>query len=347
MKDARLSLAIGAAACAVALLLTLADGKAALAGWLTGFAFWSGLPIGALGLLMMMRLIPGRWREELSPPAEGMLVLLPLAALAALPILIGLGTLYPWVAEANSGYRAIYLSPAFFVLRTVVFFACLAALALLPIVRPAWSAPVSSAGLVVYVLFTTTIAVDWLMSLDPSFHSSGFGLYVLSNQMTIALAVMLIVRLSTSPAPEQPGLLGGLFLCALLLWAYFAFMQYLIIWSNNLSPSVEWYHKRGEGFWSAAEYAVAILHLGPTFLLFLSPIRKGARWLIALSFAVLVGKAIEMAWLVMPAAPAHATVGAIAALASMLGLGLLTIVALRVAPTILDRLERHEAQVSS
>lgn len=347
MKETRVCLVIGAAACTAALLLAFADGKAALAGWLTGFAFWSGLPIGALGLLMMMRLIPGRWREELSHPAEGMVVWLPLAALAVLPILIGLATLYPWVAEANSGYRAAYLSPPFFVLRTVVFFVCLTALALLLMVRRAWSVPVSSAGLVVYVLITTTIAVDWLMSLDPSFHSSGFGLYVLSDQMTIALAVMIVLRLSSGASSEQPGLLGGLFLCALLLWAYFAFMQYVIIWSNNLSPSVEWYRKRGEGFWSAAEYAIAILHLGPTFLLFFSPIRKGTRWLIALSFAVLVGKAIEMAWLVMPAAPEHAAVGAIAALASMLGLGLLTIVALRVAPTILNRLEHHEAQVSS
>lgn len=347
MKDMRLCLGAGAAACAVALLLAFADGKAALAGWLTGFAFWSGLPIGALGLLMMMRLIPGRWREELSHPAENMLVLLPLAILAALPILIGLATLYPWVDEANSGYRAIYLSPAVFVLRTILFFACLVALALLLIVRPGWSAPVSSAGLVVYVLFTTTIAVDWLMSLDPSFHSSGFGLYVLSDQMTIALAVMIVLRLSSGASSEQPGLLGGLFLCALLLWAYFAFMQYVIIWSNNLPPSVEWYHRRGEGFWSAAEYAIAVLHLGPTFLLFFSPIRNGVRWLVALSFVVLVGKAIEIAWLVMPAAPAHATVGAVAALASMLGLGLLTIVAFRVAPALLSRLERREAQVSS
>ena len=92
MKESRLCAAVGVVACAIALLLTFANGKAALAGWLTGFAFWSGLPIGALGLLMMMRLIPGQWREELSHPAECMLILLPLAAIAVVPILIGIAT---------------------------------------------------------------------------------------------------------------------------------------------------------------------------------------------------------------------------------------------------------------
>lgn len=347
MKGTRFCLAAGTAACAVALLLAFADSRAALAGWLTGFAFWSGLPIGALGLLMMMRLIPGPWRQELSYPAERTLVLLPFAAVAALPILLGLGALYPWVAEASSGYRAVYLSPAFFVLRTVAFFACLTAFALLLVVRPAWSGPVSAGGLIVYVLLATTIAVDWLMSRDPAFHSSGFGLYTLTNQMIIALSVLLVVRLSSDHPPDRPGVLGGLLLCALLFWAYFAFMQYFIIWSNNLPPSVAWYRQRGDGVWSAAEYAIAILQLAPAFLLFFPPIRNGIRWLLALSVAVLAGKMLEMVWLVMPTVQDHEAVGAIAALASLLGLGLLTKVVFGVAPLVLVRLERREARLPS
>ncbi|WIM12823.1 hypothetical protein [Enhydrobacter sp.] len=347
MNDARLRLAVGVIACAVALLLAFVNARAALAGWLTGFAFWSGLPIGALGLLMMMRLIPGRWRDEFACPAESTLVLLPLAAIAALPILIGLAALYPWVHEARSGYRAVYLSPAFFVLRTVLFFVCLAALALLLVMRPARSVPVSSAGLIAYVILATTIAVDWLMSLDPEFHSSGFGLYVLADQMTIALAVLLVVRLTSARPSGQAGLLGGLFLCALLFWAYFAFMQYFIIWSNNLPASVAWYRRRGEGFWAAAEYAIATLHLGPTFLLFFPPVRNGVRWLLALAFVVLLGKALEMAWLVLPTVPDHETVAALAAIASLLGLGVLTAAMFAAAPLILERLGRREARAPS
>jgi len=297
--DRRLLVA-GLVACALALLLMLVDARAALAGWLTAFVLWSAVPIGALVLLLMVRLIPGAWREELEPPAQAMCLLLPLVLLAALPILLGAGALFPWAGVAREGFQDVYLTRGFFALRMLLFLGALGTTAILLAARPAWSTAISSVGLIAITLLDTVFAVDWIMSLEPDFHSSGFGLYVLSIQVTTALAILVIVRLLTAGARARRQILAGLLLTALLFWAYFAFMQYVIIWSGNLPKVVAWYQHRGTGLWSVAEIIMCALGLAPTLLLFLPTARRSSAWLCVLAGAVLLGKAIEVAWLVMP-----------------------------------------------
>lgn len=317
---------LGAAGCAAALLLAVLDAKAALAGWLAGFVFWSAVPLGGLLLLLMTRVIPGGWREEIAPVSEMLTMILPLMVLAVLPVLIGSRVLYPWTAEpAAEGFRGVYLSVWFFSLRSVLFLAGAIVLGFLMAMRPAWSLPLGAGGLIAFTLFDAVIAVDWLMSLEPQFHSSGFGLYVISIQASIALMTVVIVRLIADPANVRPPLLGALMLTALLLWEYFAFMQYFIIWSENLPKQVAWFKERDAGPWSAAEVAFCLLDLGPTFLLFFPAIRRSRRCLLALAAAVLVAKAIEIAWLVFPATRASFAVSLVAAILALLGLGLLSI----------------------
>lgn len=310
---------LGGGVCAAALVLAATE-PGALAGWLAAFAFWSGVPIGALCILMMMRLIPGAWTEQLSGPAEAVLLLLPLAALAVLPVLIGCSALYRWAGGAGEGgFRSLYLTPWFFITRTIIFFAASAVLAVLLLRRR--SRAVAAVGLIIFVLVDTTVAVDWLMSLDPEFHSSGFGLYVLSIQATVALSVLVLARLVFGPG-GRTGILGGLLLTALLLWAYFAFMQYVVSWSDNLPPSVLWYGRRGRGAWSAVEGAIGALGVAPALLLLFPPIRRGRGWLLGICLAVLLGKALETAWLVLPEAPEPGAAAMVAGLA-VIGLGAL------------------------
>ena len=255
-----------------------------------------------------------------------------------LPVLVGLSALYGWAdAPGREGFRGIYLSPLFFVGRTAIFFAAAGVTALLLLLRRRPTA-VASVGLIVFVFLDTTVAVDWLMSLEPDFHSSGFGIYVLSIQAVIALAFVICFRLLTGDTGEHKGILGGLLLTALLLWAYLAFMQYLISWSDNLPSSVFWYRQRGQGIWSLFEYAIAALGLAPALLLLFWPVRRSRSWLIALCLAVLGGKALEAAWLVLPAAAGRPGVTAAAALLAFLGLGALNLAAfaaaMRLAPRI-------------
>jgi hypothetical protein len=326
MPSVRTAGLFGVIGCAAGLLLAALDAKAAAAGWLVGFVVWSSVPLGALLLRLMTRVIPGAWREEVAPIAEMLVMLLPLTAPAVLPVLIGGHLLYPWMTTAvGEGFRGVYLSAWFFDLRSILFLIGAIVLGFLMATRPAWSLPLAAGGLIAFVLFDAMIAVDWLMSLEPDFHSSGFGLYELSVQASIALMVIAVIRLVADPANARPPLLGALMLAMLLLWAYFAFMQYFIIWSENLPKQVAWFQERGSGIWAAAEYAFCLLDLAPTFLLFFTAIRHSRRWLLAIAAAVLLAKAIEVAWLVFPAVHPSLAVSTLAAILALLGLGLLSV----------------------
>lgn len=329
------------AACTLAALALLAFVPHAAAGWLAAFVFCSSLPVGALLLVMMMRLIPGGWAEELGGPAEDLLLLLPLSAVAAVPVLIFMGAIYPWAgALSPSGFQGAYLTGWFFAVRTLVFFGLCAVLAILLLVRRQWSVPVSCTGLIVFMPAYTAIATDWLMSLEPDFHSSGFALYALSIQANVALALIVLMRLTDS-GRAHTGLLGALLLSALLLWAYFAFMQYFISWSDDLPHEVLWYRSRGEGAWSLAEYALGLLGLGPLLALLFPPVRASRGMLAALALSVILGKAIELVWLVLPAGGANAG-SAGAFLLGLAGLGALSIAALgRMVPSARALLTRR------
>jgi hypothetical protein len=316
----------GAGSCLFGLALGLVDPKAALSGWLVGFFFWSSVPIGGLFLLMMMRLMPGAWTDTLQPPANAALPLVILAAVALLPLLVGAGTLYPWATGSmTDGFKSGYLATRFFCLRSIFFFLCLGVWSFLLFRRTARTSTISVVGLIVFTILDTLMAYDWLMSLAPEFHSSGFGLYAMSIQIVIALAFLILASVLLPGGAFTNRYRGAIFLTALLLWAYFSFMQYFITWSGDLPQGVRWYQQRGGGVWSAAEWTIAMLHLLPMLLLIFPPIRLDRRWLGGLALAVLLGKALETSWLVLPTLPSHRAIGSVSAAAAMFGLGLLSV----------------------
>ena len=315
--------AVGAIIAIAALLLVLANSGAALTGWLAAAAFVAGLPAGALMLLLMMRLIAGKWTEDLRGPARLLGALWPLGALAFLPVLIGMAAIYPWFgAPPHSAFAGVWLNPVFFAARTVGWFAL------------GWFVAARAAGevsegfaaglLIALVLGDNFIGSDWLMTLDPKFASSGFGLQVISFGMTSALAAMVLLRLAAG-GPRHPGVLGGLLLTLLLLWAYFQFMPFLIIWSGNLPDGVGWYLARRSTGWVAATVAASVLGGVPLFALFAPQVRTSRRWLGLCAVAVLAGKAIEFAWLALPG---RGPLTVLAWLLTLAGLGCLALAAL-------------------
>jgi hypothetical protein len=304
--------AIGAAA---ALLLAVIDPRAALTGWLGAAAFAVGLPAGALILLLMMHLIAGKWEEDLRGPARLLGTLWPLAALAFAPVLVGMAAIYPWFgALPHSAFAGVWLHPLFFAARTAgwIAFGWFAA--------GRAAAPMSegfAAGLLIAaVLAANFVGGDWLMTLDPKFASSGFGLQVISFDVTSALATMILLRLAAG-RPRHPRVLGGLLLTVLLLWAYFQFMPFLIVWSGNLPDGVGWYALRESGGAVAALMVAALLGGVPLFALLAPEVRHSSRWLGVCAASALVGKAVEFAWLALPGAGGLAVVAWLLALAGL------------------------------
>jgi hypothetical protein len=290
------------AACVVALVATALLPPAAWRAWLGAAFLWASVPIGALTLLMIMRLAPGDWSQELGPFMEAQVLLLPMGALFILPVLVETGALYAWTHEPQATpFRAAYLSQAGFIGRTVIWYAILLALAALLLLRPGRLVPVACVGLVLVATFGTLISTDWLLSLDADFASSGFGLYVLDIQMLTAFAGAVIALAASGRPIQRPGILGAVFLCLLLFWGYLAFTHYVITWSDNLPPGVAWYQRRG-GPWSLVMWVVAASRIVPTFLLFFQAVRRSPRMLRLMSIAVVAGSVLEAGWLTLPAA---------------------------------------------
>ena len=292
----------GAAACLVALVAAALLPPAAWRAWLGAAFLWASTPIGALALLMIMRLSPGDWSEELGPFMEAQTLLLPLSALLMLPVLIEIRRIYPWPhAPQPTAFRAAWLAEPAFIARTIVWYLMLAALAGLLVLRGGRSTVTACVGLILLPTFGTFIATDWLLSLDPDFASSGFGLYVLEIQMLTAFALTLAALAVSGREVRRPGILGALLLCLLLFWSYLAFMHFIITWSDNLPPGVRWYQRRGGG-WGLVMWAVAASRLIPTFLLLFQTVRRSPRALLALCGLVVLGSVLEAAWLTLPAA---------------------------------------------
>ena len=113
-------------------------------------------------------------------------------------------------------------------------------------------AGISALGLILLGLSVTFASFDWIMSLEPHWSSSTFGMLVGSGAFIIALAFLTLVALLTrhsglpgegSPADRFHDL-GSLLLAVVLFWAYIAFMQFLIIWEENSG-------RRSAGTWRA------------------------------------------------------------------------------------------------
>lgn len=297
----------------------------ALRGWLAAVFLWSGVPVGSLGFMMMIRLIGGRWGHVTYPWLEAGALTQPILALAIIPIFVGMSALYPWVGRSSSGFHGGWMTPFPFVSRTILLLVGLGAVTWALIVRRGPALAISSAGLLFLMPMMTIVLVDWLVSLDPQFHSSGFGLYAMSIQFSVAWMVVIWMLLGRQP--DQTSALAALVITLVLLWLYLAFTSYIIIWSGDLASVVGWYRVRGQGGWGLAYGLCAVIEAVVFLILLLPRPRRSATWLRAIAAAMILGKALEAMWLVLPQT-GPMRFGAVAlALLAIAGLGLVTLAA--------------------
>jgi hypothetical protein len=280
---------------AVCLLGLGIDPEAVLRGWLAGWAFWIGFPVGALMLLLAHDLTGGRWGDAAKAPLKALATTLPVAALAFIPILLSLPLLYPWARpeEAEKLANTFYLNTPFFLARSAVYFVTWALLAVLAGRGTSFAAP----GLIVMGVTATFASFDWLMSIEPEWGSSIYGLLVISGALLTALAAAALMPAGENARKD----LGSLLTAGILLWAYLSFMQFLIVWEGDLPTEITWYLKRIEGGWGWAALAIVLGQGLLPFLALLWPPIKRSRWgLAAVCGLLLAAHLLESWWLVLP-----------------------------------------------
>jgi len=289
---------------------------AAWRAWLGVAVLATAAPIGAIGWIMAMRLAVDDWTGPVAEACAAIAGRMPYAALLFLPILIRPG-LYPWVAHRpDTAFRAAWLSVPFFEARTIVW------LIVMSLVGRAFasaqpSKPASAVGIIALMLAASLMAIDWLASLDREFNSSGFGLYVVALQFMAAMAMATLAG-----RPEETHRAGALLFMMILLWGYFAFMDYFIPWSGNLRAGMAWYLARQHGPWPWLMGLIALDRMTVFFLLLFRHVRHSRQWMLTVSFASLAATAGEFCWMAVPGSGAGPAAGVIFTVLAAAGLAL-------------------------
>ncbi len=330
----RRALVVGLVGLAAAGLGAAIDTEQFFRSWLIGFLFCLGLALGSLALLMLQHLSGGQWGLVARRVFEASSRTLPVVALMFIPLLFGLDDLFRWARPGDVQgdpvltAKAPYLNVRFFIARAVIYFlvwiACSSLLNRWSAQQDAGTAStpadsvrfraVSAPGLLAYVLTMTFASVDWIMSLDPHWYSTIFGLLTVAGQGLVSLAFTIAVLAMILPSGalgEWVGArhfhdLGKLLLAFVMLWAYLAFSQFLIIWSGNLPEEIPWYLERMRGGWGVLALLLVFGHFALPFALLLSrDLKRHAGLLSKVALVVIGMRLVDLIWLVAPTADRH------------------------------------------
>jgi len=332
-RSQRALLGAGVLGLAVAGAGGLVDPDQFFRSYLVAYLFFTGIALGSLALVSLNHVTGGRWGVVIRRVCEAAMRTLPLLLLLFLPLLLGLTNLYEWARPAAVAHDAVlqhkqaYLNVPFFIVRVGIYFAVWLVVTRY-LVR--WSREQDDTGdpgvvrrlqflgrgsLLLYSLTMTFAAVDWAMSLEPHWYSTIYGILIIGGQVLSAFAFVIpVLMLLSDRAPfnelvtaEQFHDLGKLMLAFVMLYAYFAFSQFLIVWSGNLPEETPWYLARLNGGWQYLAIALVLFQFALPFVILLSRnLKRNARRLAGVALVVLVARLLDLFWLLKPAfSPAH------------------------------------------
>jgi hypothetical protein len=321
------ALMVGGAGLVLCLAGWLADPAQFFHSYLLGYLLWIGVALGSACLLMIHYLAGGDWGFVIRRPLESGLRTIPLLFVLMLPLLLGLKELYSWArpevvaGDAILQHKAAYLNIPFFLARTAIYFIIWGLfahlLSKLSAEQDRTGEPgiqrklevISGPGLAVMGLTITFSAVDWVMSLDPHWFSTLFGFIFMVGNVLTTLAVMICVLAYLKDREPLAGLLrpshfhdlGNLLMAFVILWAYMALSQYLIIWSGNLPEEITWYIDRTATGWVVVGLILVIFHFAVPFLVLLSrQTKRSVENLVRVAAFLLVMRLIDLLWMVAP-----------------------------------------------
>jgi hypothetical protein len=319
---------VGGAAALLSLLGLLLNPTQFLQSYLMAYMWCLGASLGCLALGMIHQLSGGEWGVLIRRPIGAASRVLPVLTVLFLPIAFGMFRLYSWT-DANLvahdevlHHKHLYLNVPFFLARAVFYFVVWNGFAYFlnrwslqqdtnpdPRIARRMQA-LSGGGLVAYGLTITFASFDWLMSLDPHWFSTMYGVLAMGGQglTGISFLILVVVWLSRRPPlraivlPSHLHDLGNLTLAFTMLWAYFAFSQYLIIWSGNLPAEIDWYLHRSFTSWRIIAMALVVMHFAVPFVLLLSRrVKRQAELIVKVAAWILAVRLLDMLWLVAPA----------------------------------------------
>lgn len=296
--------------------------------YLVAWLWVLGISLGCYAVALLHQLTRGAWGLMIRRPLGAATRTLPFVALLFVPLFFGLQELFVWArpeavaADPTLQQKAWFLNTTGFTVRFVLYFAVwmipmwmLNRLSLKQDERTSDETfrrmqRIAAPALLLYCAAATLASVDWLMSLDPHWYSSIWGVYFIGGHAVSAFAFIILVALYLSQRAPMKDYLqqrhfhdyGKLLLAFVMLWTYFQLSQLIIIWSGNLPEEVTFYLDRTHGGWRWVTLALIVAHFALPFVLLLSrDLKRDARklgWVAALLLAM---RWVDLYWMAAPA----------------------------------------------
>jgi hypothetical protein len=299
-----------------------------LYAYLTAYMWALGIVLGALGFVLIQHLARAGWSVVVRRIAEHLAGAMPLMAVLFIPIAIGYHDLYHhWVdMDAHpedtvlQGKKA-FLNVGFWFLRAGIYFVIWIALAAY-FKRTSLAqdrsgdahlsmrmARVAAPSMLLFAVSVSFAAIDWIMTLDPHWFSTIFGVCyfaggIMATMATLALLAMFLGKkgyLREAITTEHYHDLGKLMFAFMVFWAYTNFSQYMLIWYANLPEETVFFAHRKEGNWRFMGTLLIVGHFLIPFVFLMSRHIKRNRYTLALGAVFMLGMHwIDMLYLVVP-----------------------------------------------
>ena len=322
----------------VLLLVTLLSWAALAAGYFTdpnrffesylvGFCFAVFTLLGCMFFVFVQYLTGSAWSVTVRRFMENIMISVPIGVLLFIPVAVGATHLYSWtnthmaMTDSVIHGKAAYLNEKAFIIRAGIFFALWTIWAygvwhqsskqdktksiLQTHAASKWSAP----GLLVVMYAGSFASFDWVMSLNPHWYSTIFGLYCIAGGAGAFWAIITLIaqgfqasgELKHSITKEHYHDLGKWMFALAVFWAYMAVSQYLLIWYANIPEETIFFRQRLHGGWTGLSVFLPIARFViPFFLLISRPAKRNPHVLRLAALWIILVELLDMYWLIMP-----------------------------------------------
>lgn len=321
--------------------------------YLVSFSYFTSFALAALIMIMLHHITKSSWGVVFRRIAESFSANIWIWAIFVIPILLGIHNLYHWshpeLLDYSGDYydkivagKSAYLNSTFFVIRQVIYFVIWGYLGyklhkvsvemdrtndwgLTALLRK-----ISAPGIPLFALTVAFASFDWLMSLDPHWFSTMFGVYFFAISFQAFWPAMILMvfylhrkgLLTNTIRQVHIYDLGAWFFAFTVFYAYIAFSQFLLIYYANLPEETLWYFHRLEGGWEFIAYSLLIFRFAVPFLVLLNrEAKKNRKVLGAMSVLVLIIHFAEIYWIAMPVLSDHGFIFSWMDITAFVGLG--------------------------
>lgn len=297
------------------------------AGFLIGFVYAMGIGVTMMFFSAVTYLVNAGWAAAVRRIAELLSFFVYVIPIGLIIVIIGAytGHLYEWFHTTDEhlrhGFKGFYLNPTFFVIRLLVYAGLWflmhrfvvgnsikqdTATDITPTERN-WKR--AAPFVIIYALTITFASFDLVMSLEPHWFSTIFGVYSFAGHFVASLCIIMIMMRMLDDGGYMKGIIsrehyhdiGKLMFAFTIFWTYVAFSQYFIIWYGNMPEETFFYHNRLHNGWEVFGWGSLFIHFVAPFLFLLrQDVKRNPKTIYLGAFLLLFAHFIDLSWVILP-----------------------------------------------